>query len=206
MTDKPASPFQPILDIAIDAIGDLASGLVDEVGKTTAKKPGKQDPLVRLVTGFATSQGGGFTGLFDQFVPKPPTSHSEPAPAPPSATSSWSSATDDVRTPTTPTTAAPTPPPGTPMQPDTYPSTRAPRPTHSPGVHVGPDGTGVLKVVPLPNRCANVDCPNKDHEGHFVMVETEGKVVSNGIRGIRLWMCHPCATGLVSTMPDSKGA
>jgi hypothetical protein len=194
MTDKPASPFQPILDIALDAIGDLASGLADEPGKKSAKA----DPLARLVTGFASSQGGGFTGLFDQFVPKPPNSHSEPA----TPASTWSSATDDVRSPD----ASPVARPADRTQPGTYRSTRAPRPAHSSGVHVGPDATGGLKVVSLPNRCANVDCPNKDHEGHFVMVETEAKVVSNGVRAIRLWMCHPCATGLISTMPDSKGA
>lgn len=197
---KPTGPFGPILDIALDAIADLAGGLVDEPGKKT----GKQDPLARFVTGLATGKGGGLdsvTTLLDHFAPQPPTTPTADEPeTSTSPASTWSSATDDVRSPD----ASPTVRATDRTQPGTYRSTRAPQ--HSPGVHVGPDATGGLKVVSLPNRCANVDCPNKDHEGHFVMVETEVKVVSNGIRGIRLWMCHPCATGLISTMPDSKGA
>ena len=41
-------------------------------------------------------------------------------------------------------------------------------------------------------RCANEACPNKAHEGQFVVIETTEPVVG-GHRPIRLTMCVPCA-------------
>jgi hypothetical protein len=49
----------------------------------------------------------------------------------------------------------------------------------------------------LPGQCANFVCPNKPHEGQFILLETEGDAVG-GHRPIRLWMCHPCAAALVN--------
>jgi hypothetical protein len=54
-----------------------------------------------------------------------------------------------------------------------------------------------LTPVHLPDRCANLACPNKPHEGQFTLLETEGNAVG-GHRPIRLWMCHPCAAALVN--------
>lgn len=53
----------------------------------------------------------------------------------------------------------------------------------------------VLAALPLPARCSNLTCPNKPHEGEFVLLETEGLVVG-GNRTLRLYMCRPCAEAL----------
>lgn len=52
-----------------------------------------------------------------------------------------------------------------------------------------------LETVALPHRCSNLLCPNKPHEGTFVLVETEEPVVG-GHHGLRLYMCAPCADAL----------
>lgn len=46
------------------------------------------------------------------------------------------------------------------------------------------------------DRCVNAACPNRAHEGEFVVMESEANVVG-GHRPIRLLMCSPCASAFV---------
>ena len=47
------------------------------------------------------------------------------------------------------------------------------------------------------DKCANTACPNRAHEGKFVMIETRELVVG-GHRPLRFLMCAPCASALVA--------
>ncbi|MFY1620087.1 hypothetical protein [Micromonospora sp. WMMD736] len=53
--------------------------------------------------------------------------------------------------------------------------------------------------IGLPMACANLACPNKPGEGHFVLIETRESVVG-GHRPIRLYICAPCAAGLLAAL------
>ncbi len=55
-----------------------------------------------------------------------------------------------------------------------------------------------LQVKKVPDQCANTACPNKPHEGQFVLVMTEKSVVSNGVRPLIFWMCSPCANAFTA--------
>lgn len=55
--------------------------------------------------------------------------------------------------------------------------------------------SAALAALSLPARCSNLTCPNKPHEGQFVLLETTELVVG-GSRTLRFYMCRPCAEGL----------
>lgn len=175
---KSTSPFDRFLDLAVDAVDivtDLAGGLLDE---KPGAKPDRPD-LAKIIVDGLRAQGA--VTVLDTIFGKPAAS-ADPG-------STWAAATDSPHaTPDQDPTADRT-------TSSTHTSTRATA-GHSPGVHIGPDATGSMKVTALPTTCANLECPNQSEHGHFVLVEIEEKVVSNGTRGIRLWMCSPCASGM----------
>lgn len=53
------------------------------------------------------------------------------------------------------------------------------------------------------DRCANLTCPNRAHQGSFAIVATEDNVVG-GHRPLELVLCAPCASALVELI-SGKG-
>jgi hypothetical protein len=59
----------------------------------------------------------------------------------------------------------------------------------------------LLRALDMPDRCANLACPNLPHEGRFVLLDSDELVVGPGHRALQLWMCAPCAHAL---SPNSR--
>jgi hypothetical protein len=58
----------------------------------------------------------------------------------------------------------------------------------------------------MSDECANQECPNRPHQGRFVLLRSIAHVVGRDIGGTRriaLWLCAPCAEALKS-MTDGQ--
>ena len=53
-----------------------------------------------------------------------------------------------------------------------------------------------LGFTPI-DRCANLACPNRAHEGQFVLAQTPTPVVG-GHRPLAFMLCAPCAHALAA--------
>lgn len=55
-----------------------------------------------------------------------------------------------------------------------------------------------MSHVRLPDRCANLACPNEVDQGGFTLIQSTDFVAVGGHRPVQLWMCQPCAAVLMN--------